>query len=216
MLNFEILEELSLQTVRRHIFGLWECQFELVVQKTVERGQPLQPVHNNNFPVLVLRDIKDRQRDAHGAGFDESGLLFHGPNKRALEVWIQLVTILVDPSDDLSGRPHVAPVWFVVDDNGTIVFNTGAETVKGRTLRRTGCAAMTVQDDQPPFSFVTVEGPVAISEDLDEVRTWAARIGGRYIGADRAEEYGERNGVAGELLVRLTATKIISARDLAD
>lgn len=114
------------------------------------------------------------------------------------------------------GRPHVAPVWFVVDDDGSIVFTTGAGTVKGRTLRRTGWAAMTVDDDQPPFSFVTVEGPVTISDDLDEVRAWAARIAGRYMGADRAEEYGDRNGVPGELLVRLTPTKLVSARDLAD
>jgi PPOX class probable F420-dependent enzyme len=114
------------------------------------------------------------------------------------------------------GRPHAAPVWFVVDDDGTILFNTGANTVKGRTLLRTSWAAMTVDGDQPPFSFVTVEGPVTISDDLDEVRTWAARIAGRYMGADRAEEYGERNGVPGELLVRLTPTKFVSARDLAD
>jgi PPOX class probable F420-dependent enzyme len=114
------------------------------------------------------------------------------------------------------GRPHVAPVWFVVDDDERIVFTTGAETVKGRTLRRTGWAAMTVDDDEPPFSFVTVEGPVTISGDLAEVRDWAGRIGGRYMGADRAEEYGERNGVPGELLVRLTPVKAVSARDLAN
>jgi PPOX class probable F420-dependent enzyme len=114
------------------------------------------------------------------------------------------------------GRPHVAPVWYVVDDDGTIVFTTGAGTVKGRTLRRTGWAAMTVDDDRPPFSFVTVEGPVTISYDLAEVREFAGRIGGRYMGADRAEEYGERNGVPGELLVRLTPEKVVSAADLAD
>ena len=114
------------------------------------------------------------------------------------------------------GRPHVAPIWFVVDDDGSIVFNTGAETVKGRTLRRTLWAAMTVDDDQPPFSFVTVEGPVTISENLDEVRAWAERIAGRYMGDDRAASYGERNGVPGEMLVRLTPTRTVSARDLAD
>ncbi len=114
------------------------------------------------------------------------------------------------------GRPHVAPVWYVVDDDGSIVFTTGASTVKGRTLRRTNWAAMTVDDDRPPFSFVTVEGPVSISEDLAEVREWAGRIGGRYMGADRAGEYGERNGVPGELLVRLVPEKVVSARDLAD
>ena len=63
------------------------------------------------------------------------------------------------------------------------MFTTGATTVKGRTLRRTGWAAMTVDDDRPPFSFVTVEGPVTISDDLADgarmgracsaVATWA-------------------------------------------
>jgi PPOX class probable F420-dependent enzyme len=113
------------------------------------------------------------------------------------------------------GRPHVAPVWYDVDGDGTIVFNTGETTVKGRNLRRTGWAAMTVDDDRPPFSFVMVEGPVTISADLTEVRYWAGRIGGRYMGADRADEYGERNGVAGELLVRLTPHHVVSAADLA-
>jgi PPOX class probable F420-dependent enzyme len=114
------------------------------------------------------------------------------------------------------GRPHVAPIWYAVDDDGSILFNTGETTVKGRNLRRTGQAAVTVQDDAAPYSFVTLEGTVTISEDLDDVRRWAGVIGGRYMGADRADEYSARNGVPGELLVRLTPTKVISARDVAD
>jgi PPOX class probable F420-dependent enzyme len=114
------------------------------------------------------------------------------------------------------GRPHVAPIWYAVDDEGSILFNTGEATVKGRNLRRSGWAAMSVDDDVAPFSFVTLEGPVAISDDLGEVRHWAGVIGGRYMGADRADEYGTRNGVAGELLVRLTPEKVVSAADLAD
>ena len=114
------------------------------------------------------------------------------------------------------GRPHVAPVWYAVDDDGTVLFNTGETTVKGRNLRRTGYAAMTVDDDVAPFSFVTLEGPVTISSDLDDVRHWAGVIGGRYMGADRAEEYGERNGVPGELIVRLAPARTVSAADVAD
>lgn len=114
------------------------------------------------------------------------------------------------------GRPHVAPVWYVVDDDGTIVFTTGATTVKGRNLRRAGWATMSVDDDAAPFSFVTLEGPVTISEDLAEVRHWSGLIGGRYMGSDRAQEYGERNGVAGELLVRLHPEKVVSAAAVAD
>jgi PPOX class probable F420-dependent enzyme len=114
------------------------------------------------------------------------------------------------------GRSHVAPVWFVTDDNGDIVFNTGKDTVKGRNLARTRFAALCVQDDRAPYSFVTIEGEVALSEELTDVRKWAAIIGGRYMGMDRAEEFGARNGVEGELVVRLHPDRIISAADVAD
>ncbi len=114
------------------------------------------------------------------------------------------------------GRPHVAPVWYDVDDDGAVLFNTGESTVKGRNLLRQPQAAICVDDEHPPFGFVVVEGRVEITDDLAEVRHWATRIGGRYMGADRAEELGARNGVAGELLVRLLPDHVVSAADLAD
>jgi PPOX class probable F420-dependent enzyme len=114
------------------------------------------------------------------------------------------------------GRPHVAPVWYDVEDGGAIVFNTGESTVKGRNLRRDPRASICVDDDRPPFSFVLVEGVVELSDDLDEVRSWATRIARRYMGDERADEYGARNGVAGELVVRLRPERVVSALDLAD
>ncbi len=115
------------------------------------------------------------------------------------------------------GRPHVAPVWYVVDDDGTIVFNTGESTVKGaQPAARSEDVALCVDDERPPFSFVVVEGVVELSDDLDDLRDWATKIGGRYMGEDRAEEYGERNGVAGELVARLRPERVVSAMDLAD
>jgi PPOX class probable F420-dependent enzyme len=114
------------------------------------------------------------------------------------------------------GRPHVAPIWYDLDDDGTIVFTTGATTAKGRSIRRTGKVALCVQDDQPPFSFVMIDGDAAWSDDLDQLRYWAARLGGRYMGADRAEDYGARNAVPGELLIRVTPTHVVAERDIAD
>jgi PPOX class probable F420-dependent enzyme len=121
------------------------------------------------------------------------------------------------------GRPHVAPVWFVLDPAtadedspiGDIVFNTGADTLKGKALRRDPRVALSVDDERPPFSFASFEGVVTISEELSEVARWATILGGRYMGRDRAEEFGRRNGVPGELLVRLRPTHIVSAADLA-
>ncbi len=63
---------------------------------------------------------------------------------------------------------------------------------------------------------MTVDGTVEIGEDLDEVRHWATVIGGRYMGADRAQEYGDRNGVPGELLCRLRPEHVVAVRDVAD
>jgi PPOX class probable F420-dependent enzyme len=114
------------------------------------------------------------------------------------------------------GRPHVAPVWYVVDDDGALCFNTGERTVKGRNLLRDGRAAMCIDDDRPPFSFVIVEGGVEIIHDLAQVREWAERIGGRYMGAEVAAVYGERNGVEGELLIRLRPESVHSAADVAN
>ena len=114
------------------------------------------------------------------------------------------------------GRPHVAPVWFAVDDNGSIVFTTGADTVKGKNLARTGYAAMSIDDERPPFSFVMLEGQVELSDDLDAVRHWATVVGARYMGEDKAKAFGDRNAVPGELLARLRPEKVTSAKAVAD
>jgi PPOX class probable F420-dependent enzyme len=114
------------------------------------------------------------------------------------------------------GRPHVAPIWFVVDDDGSLVFNTGAESMKGKALRRDPRAAMAVDDETPPYSFVTVEGTVTISEDVEEMLPWATRIAARYVGDDQAEAFGRRNAAPGELLVRLTPTHVVGFFDLTE
>ena len=113
------------------------------------------------------------------------------------------------------GRPHAAPIWFHFDGE-QLVFTTGATTVKGRNIERDPRVALCVQDDRPPFSFVAIEGRATLSGDLDQVRAWAARIGGRYMGPARAEEFGVRNGVPGELLVRGVVTRVTAARDVAE
>lgn len=113
------------------------------------------------------------------------------------------------------GRPLVAPVWFLVEGN-QLVFNTGSDTAKGRALQRDPRVTICVDDQRPPYSFVQVQGIASASEDPDDVLDTATRIGGRYMGADRAQEYGQRNGVPGELVVRVTPTKVLMGFDIAE
>lgn len=113
------------------------------------------------------------------------------------------------------GRPHVAPIWFVLDGDD-LLFNTWHESVKGQNLLRDGRVALTVDEEVAPYAFVLVEGTVQITEDDPaESLKWATRIGARYMGADQAEAFGQRNSVPGELLVRIKVDKIIAQKELA-
>lgn len=112
------------------------------------------------------------------------------------------------------GHPHVAPVWFVTDGD-EVLFNTGADTVKGRNLRRTGRAAMSVDLPQMPYAFVHLEGPVEIDDDPNSFRPWTRRISAKYVPGDQVEAFTDRNAVDGELLVRLRPANIVAVADLA-
>ena len=112
------------------------------------------------------------------------------------------------------GRPHVVPVWFVVD-GGEIVFTTWHESVKAENLSREGRAAMAVDSPEPPYAFVKVEGPVTIVDDAEATRRIATQIGGRYMGPERADDFGERNGVPGEWTVRLRMERVTAFAEMA-
>ena len=107
------------------------------------------------------------------------------------------------------GRPLVVPVWFIVED-GCIVFNTGKKSAKGRALTRDPRTTLCVDLDEPPYAFVQVQGNAELSEDPGELLRTATAIGTRYMGPDQAEEFGKRNGVPGELVVRLRPTKVLA------
>jgi PPOX class probable F420-dependent enzyme len=113
------------------------------------------------------------------------------------------------------GRPHVVPIWFVLDGDD-LVFTTGSGSVKARAMRRDPRVCLCVDDERPPFAYVMVAGTAGLSEDPGDLLRFATAIGGRYMGADRAEQFGRRNAVPGELLVRVTPTKVTAIGGIAD
>ena len=113
------------------------------------------------------------------------------------------------------GSPHVAPVWVDLDGD-SVVFMTSADTIKGKAILRDPRVSLCWDDEKPPFSFVTLAGVARVSTDPDDLLAWATRIGGRYMGADRAEEYGRRNAVPPEMVVRVTPTRVTAKVDVAN
>ncbi len=114
-----------------------------------------------------------------------------------------------------TGLPHVAPIWFLVDGRD-LVFTTGRDTVKGRNLRANPRAALSVDAEPYPHSFVVVRGAVTVIELAPDLLDWATRLAARYVPAARAEEYGRRNAVPEELLCRLHIQTMTGIRDIAD
>jgi PPOX class probable F420-dependent enzyme len=115
-----------------------------------------------------------------------------------------------------NGTPHVVPIWYTIDEEDNIIFNTGDNSVKAKNIRRDNRVRLCVDDQMPLFSFVTIDGIAEIiSSEPSEVYKWAKIIASRYMGFNRAEEYGRRNSAEGELLIKIKPTKVIGEKDIA-
>lgn len=128
-------------------------------------------------------------------------------------------------SASLRGKPHVAPVWFVVDgksnqdvSNIIIVFTTWSKSLKARNLLLNPQVSLCIDDQTPPYSFVIVNGIAEIDQSPDEkeLLKYTTRIAERYMGKENAERYGKRNAVPGEFIVKIRPTKIIAQKNVSD
>lgn len=113
------------------------------------------------------------------------------------------------------GSPHVIPIWFLLDGDD-VIFTTAADTVKGRHVLKDGRVSLCVDDERPPFAFVHIRGRATGTLDHPELLDWATQIAQRYMGSERAREYGERNAAPGELLVRVTPERVIAKSGVSD
>ena len=113
------------------------------------------------------------------------------------------------------GSPHVAPVWVDLEGDD-VVFMTSAATIKGKAILRDPRVSLCWDDERPPFSFVTLKGTAAVSDEPTDLVLWATRIAARYMGEDRAEEFGRRNGVPPELVVRVAPTHVTAKVNVSD
>jgi PPOX class probable F420-dependent enzyme len=118
------------------------------------------------------------------------------------------------------GSPTVTPVWFDVDpETGDFVFMTGAESAKAKMLRREPRVSICVDVMEMPYDFARIDGVATITEyhdDPDAIRYWATETCRRFVGTDRADEFGARNGGDDEILVRVRPTKYVGAFGVSD
>lgn len=119
------------------------------------------------------------------------------------------------------GSSHVVPIWFVLDggdkNKEDIIFTTYDTSIKAENINRDNRVSICVDDQTPPYSFVTVWGIAKIKRvKRKELFTWTSKIAERYMGKRNAQVYGKRNSTEGGVLVRLKPTKIIAEKNVAD
>jgi PPOX class probable F420-dependent enzyme len=120
------------------------------------------------------------------------------------------------------GSSHVVPIWFVLDNGkgrtkvGDIIFTTGETSVKANNIQRDNRVSICIDDQKPPFSFVTIYGTAKIYPyEQKETLKWATKIAERYMGKKKAKAYGRINGGEGAVVVRINPTRVIAEKDIS-
>ena len=99
------------------------------------------------------------------------------------------------------GAPLAVPVWYSYQPGGTVNVITGASTRKAAAVRAAGRFSLCVQDERPPYKYVTVEGPVTTEEAGHEERLDLAR---RYLGPEGGDAYVSAVPTGGQVVFRMT------------
>ena len=100
---------------------------------------------------------------------------------------------------DEPGRgPLALPIWYLVDD-GDVLIRISTGTLKARLLTVAGRATMAVQDEAPPYKYLSVEGPVTLEPATED----ALEMATRYLGPELGRWYADENASEDTVIVRL-------------
>lgn len=105
--------------------------------------------------------------------------------------------------DGGDGRPPFAvPIWYSYEPGGVLTITTGPKTKKVGLITAAGAFTFTVQDEEPPYRYVTVSGPVV--ETVDEADpSERLTIAQRYMGEEGGRQYMAEMGGHPEMAIRM-------------
>jgi nitroimidazol reductase NimA-like FMN-containing flavoprotein (pyridoxamine 5'-phosphate oxidase superfamily) len=87
--------------------------------------------------------------------------------------------------------PHTTPVWYAYRPGGDLTFFTGTQGRKSRKaglIRRAGVLSLTVQREEFPYRYVTVEGTV-VGVDRPPSAEQVLAIARRYLPEEAAQGF---------------------------
>ena len=103
--------------------------------------------------------------------------------------------------NDNSNGPLTAPIWYDYEPGGELWFITGPNSLKGKLLEIGVRLSLVAQSEEPPYKYVSVEGPVVSIRESTEDDLLAMAV--RYLGETGGKQYTENSNVSGGVLVRI-------------
>jgi PPOX class probable F420-dependent enzyme len=113
---------------------------------------------------------------------------------------------MLSVNDDEGRGPLTVPIWYAYD-SGLVTFVTGRRSRKTRLIERSGRVRLAVQQETPPYRYVSVEGPVIAIEPVNVEEL--SRLRERYLGPEVARRARERSPEPNpsEVTVRMRAER---------
>lgn len=108
-------------------------------------------------------------------------------SKQEREAFLADVHVGVISISDGDRGPLTVPIWYGYDA-GEVWFVTARESRKGKRLAVGARISLCAQSEQPPYKYVSVEGPVVTVEPAELERD-RRPLAHRYLGRDLGDRY---------------------------
>ncbi len=103
--------------------------------------------------------------------------------------------------NDNAKGPLTAPIWYDYEPGQELWFITGSNSLKGKLLEVGVRLSLVAQSEEPPYKYVSVEGPVVSIDESTEDDLLAMAV--RYLGETGGKRYTENSNGSGGVLVRV-------------
>ena len=110
-------------------------------------------------------------------------------------------------SDNPKG-PLTVPIWYDYEPGGELLFITGPNSLKGKLLKVGERLSLMAQSEEPPYKYVSIEGPVVSIDEATNNDLLAMAI--RYLGKDGGEQYAKNSESGGGVIVRVKPERWLS------
>jgi nitroimidazol reductase NimA-like FMN-containing flavoprotein (pyridoxamine 5'-phosphate oxidase superfamily) len=104
------------------------------------------------------------------------------------EDFLSAVHVGIIAISDGGRGPLAVPVWYTYEPGGELQLITGRGSRKGRLLAKAGRFSLCVQSEQPPYKYVSVEGPIVSTTPSDHERD-RRPMARRYLGVTNGDRY---------------------------